>query len=94
MVDADTSWIDYGSTFLVTRRNTGTVPAVPLFRQAIVVAAVRDAMAGLPAEPTAEFSSGSLTLNFTRGSPEEIAAAINRAIAVPEVLRLRVVLRG
>jgi hypothetical protein len=94
LVEADTSWIDYGSTFLVTRRNTATVPTVPLFRQAIVVAAVRAALAGLPAEPTAEFSGGALTLSFARGSAIEVASAINRAIAVPEVLRLRVVLRG
>lgn len=94
LVEGDTSWIDYGSSFLVTRRNTTSLPPVPLFRQAIVVAAVRAAVAGLPAEPTTEFSGGTLTLNFARGSPVEVASAINRAIAVPEVLRLRVVLRG
>ncbi|MFZ4483338.1 MAG: hypothetical protein ACOYOL_05075 [Chthoniobacterales bacterium] len=94
MVQGDTSWIDYGSSFLVTRRGTTTVPAVPLFRQAIVVAAVRATVAGQPAEPTAEFSSGALTLTFTRGSPEEVASTINRAIAVPEVLQVRVVLHG
>jgi len=61
---------------------------VPLFRQAIVLANVRAAIAGLPAPPKAEFQRGLLTLTFGQATSEQIAAAVNRAIEVPEVTRL------
>jgi len=76
-----------GQSVLVTR-GTAAEP-VPLFRQAIVLANVRAAVAGLPAPPKAEFQRGLLTLNFDQATPEQIAAAVNRAIEVPEVTRLR-----
>lgn len=85
LIKADTSWIDYGNAFLVIR---GNHQPVPLFRQAIVLASVRAAVAGSPAAPRAEFYRGLLTLTFGRGTNPEIAAAINRAIAVPEVSRM------
>ncbi len=72
---------------------TGAAPAqpVPLFRQAIVLANVRAAVAGLPAQPKTEFQRGLLTLTFPRGTQAEVAAAVNRALAVPEVSRLQVI---
>ena len=62
---------------------------VPLFRQAIVLANVRAAVAGLPVPPKAEFNRGLLTLTFPPGSTTDAAAAINQVLAVPEVTRLR-----
>ncbi len=72
----------------------GTIPAqpVPLFRQAIVLANVRAAVAGLPAQPKTEFQRGLLTLTFPRGTQAEVATAVNRALTVPEVSRLQVIL--
>jgi outer membrane biosynthesis protein TonB len=78
-----------GNSLLVTRGTTAE--PVPLFRQAIVLANVRAAVAGLPAQPKAEFQRGLLTLTFPRGTQPEVAAAINRAIELPEVNRLRVI---
>ncbi len=92
LIKASTSWLDDGKTLSVTRENAGSAAPVPLFRQAIVLAAVRAAMAGLPAEPRAEFQRGLITLTFGQGSSAQIADAVNRAISVPEVHRLRVVL--
>jgi hypothetical protein len=76
-----------GNSLLVSR-GTATEP-VPLFRQAIVLASVRAAVAGLPAQPKAEFNRGLLTLTFPPGSKTEVTAAINKALTVPEVTRLR-----
>ena len=76
-----------GNSLLVARGPTAA--PVPLFRQAIVLANVRAAVAGLPAPPQAEFQRGLLTLTFPRGSQGEITTAINQALAVPEVTRLR-----
>jgi hypothetical protein len=76
-----------GQSVLVTRG--AAAEPVPLFRQAIVLANVRAAMAGLPAPPKAEFQRGLLTLTFGQASSEQIASAVNRAIEVPEVTRLR-----
>lgn len=73
---------------LVVARGPAAAP-VPLFRQAIVLANVRAAVAGLPAQPQAEFQRGLLTLDFARGSQSEINTAINKALGVPEVTRLR-----
>lgn len=64
---------------------------VPLFRQAIVLAAVRSALADAPASPKASFSHGLLTLEFGGASPGDIAASVRRAISVPEVNRLGVI---
>jgi len=75
-----------GNALVITR---GAPIPVPLFRQAIVLANVRAAVAGLPAQPKAEFQRGLLTLTFPNSSQPEITAAINRALAVPEVNRLR-----
>lgn len=76
-----------GNSLLVSR-GPASQP-VPLFRQAIVLAHVRAAVAGLPAQPKAEFQRGLLTLNFPAGTQPEVATAINRAIEIPEVTRLR-----
>lgn len=73
---------------LLVSRGTATEP-VPLFRQAIVLANVRAAVAGLPAQPKAEFNRGLLTLTFPPGSQSEATAAINKVLTVPEVTRLR-----
>jgi len=73
-----------GHTLFVTR---GANNPVPLFRQAIVLANVRSALAGTPA--TAEFRRGLLTVNFPSGTNRQIAGAINRVLQVPEVTRLR-----
>ena len=73
---------------LLVSRSTTTEP-VPLFRQAIVLANVRAAIAGLPAQPKAEFNRGLLTLTFPPGTQSEATAAINKALTVPEVTRLR-----
>jgi hypothetical protein len=78
-----------GGSLLVTRGTAGE--PVPLFRQAIVLANVRAAVAGLPAQPQAEFQRGLLTLTFPRGTQPEVATAINRTLAIPEVTRLRVI---
>ncbi len=77
---------------VVTRGDTPDAPTVPLFRQAIVLAAVRAAVAGCASPPSAEFKHGLLTLTFAGGTPTEIASAINRAIAVPDVVRVGVML--
>ncbi len=82
--------VQEGNALLVSR-GPASAP-VPLFRQAIVLANVRAAVAGLPAQPKAEFQRGLLTLTFPRGTRPEVAAAINRAIEVPEVTRLRAIL--
>jgi len=76
-----------GQSVLVTRG--AAAEPVPLFRQAIVLANVRAAIAGLPAPPKAEFQRGLLTLTFGQATSEQIASAVNRAIEVPEVTRLR-----
>ena len=78
---------DANNSLLVSRGTTAE--PVPLFRQAIVLANVRAAVAGLPAQPKAEFQRGLLTLTFPPGSQGEAATAINKALTVPEVTRLR-----
>ena len=75
-----------GDALIITR---GAATPVPLFRQAIVLANVRAAVAGLPAQPKAEFQRGLLTLTFPAGTKPDVVSEINRALAVPEVTRLR-----
>ena len=77
---------------MVTRAGAAPAQPVPLFRQAIVLANVRAAVAGLHAQPKTEFQRGLLTLTFPRGTQAEVAAAVNRALAIPEVSRLQVIL--
>jgi hypothetical protein len=77
---------------MVTKAGAAQAQPVPLFRQAIVLANVRSAVADLPAQPKAEFQRGLLPLTFPRGKQAEVAAAVNRAFAVPEVSRIQVVL--
>ena len=77
---------------MVTKAGATPAQPVPLFRQAIVLANVRAAVAGLPAQPKTEFQRGLLTLTFPRGTQAEVAAAVNRALAVPEVSRIQVIL--
>ena len=77
---------------MVTKAGAAPAQPVPLFRQAIVLANVRAAVAGLPAQPKTEFQRGLLTLTFPRGTQAEVAAAVNRALAIPEVSRLQVIL--
>lgn len=86
-IDANVTREPGGKSLLVSR-GADTQP-VPLFRQAIVLADVRATLAGLPAQPKAEFQRGLLTLTFPRGNQSEVTAAINKALAVPEVTRLR-----
>ena len=76
-----------GNALIITRG--AAAPPVPLFRQAIVLANVRAAVAGLPIQPKAEFQRGLLTLTFPPARQSEVTAAINRALAVPEVNRVR-----
>ena len=64
---------------------------VPLFRQAIVLANVRSAVADLPAPPQAEFRQGLLTLKFREATPGQVSAAVNRVMALPDVARVQVV---
>jgi hypothetical protein len=93
LIKGQSRWTDGSRTALVVtdQRGPGSDDPVPLFRQAIVIASVRSAVAGSPAAPEAAFRNGQLTLAFRRGSPSEVAAAVNRALAVPEVTRLVVV---
>lgn len=91
LINADSTWTTYGRSLIVTR---GADIAVPIFRQAIVLAAVRDALADSPVAPKAEFLKGMLTLTFNKGTSAEIARDINRAIAVPEVAKLAVWVGG
>jgi len=75
-----------GNALIITR---GAATPVPLFRQAIVLANVRAAVAGLPAQPKAEFQRGLLTLTFPPATQSEVTAAINRVLSVSEVNRVR-----
>jgi hypothetical protein len=77
-----------GANAIVASRGTAG-DAVPLFRQAIVLANARSAVAGLPAAPRTDFQQGMLTLTFDRGTPDQIAAAVNRVLDLPEITRLR-----
>lgn len=92
MINAHARWVDFGQSMIVTRANTPDAPTVPLFRQAIVLAAVRAAVAGCASPPVAEFKHGLLMLTFAGGTPADIANAVNRAIAVPDVVRVGVML--
>lgn len=89
-IKGETSWTDGGKALVVKERSPANAVAVPLFRQAIVLAKVRAALAGSPASPTAEFRHGMLTLTFPRGNNTEIADAANRALSTPEVNQLRI----
>lgn len=93
MIKGETRWEDNRRDALIVTDQRGAAAAepVPLFRQAIVIASVRSAVAGSAAAPEASFRNGQLTLTFRRGTPSEVAAAVNRALAVPEVGRLVVV---
>ena len=75
----------------MTKTGAAQAQPVPLFRQAIVLANVRATVAGLPAQPKAEFQRGLLTLTFPNGTEAEVEAAVKRALAVPEVRRIQVV---
>ena len=83
--------IGAGQAFIVTKPGAPASPSVPLFRQAIVLANVRASVAGLPHPPQAEFRQGLLTLTFPSGSKADATAAINKALAVPEVTRVQVI---
>lgn len=92
LVRAKSTWIEKGRSLVVTRNTSGQ--PVPLFRQAIVLAEVRATLAKATARPQAEFLRGQLTLKFSRGTPAQIADAINRTISIPEVQKLVVFLPG
>jgi hypothetical protein len=79
------------SSALIIKPGAPATKPVPLFRQAIVLANVRAAVADLPAPPQAEFRQGLLTLKFRGASSDQIAAAVNRAMTVPDVARVQVV---
>jgi hypothetical protein len=93
LIKGETRWADNRRDALIVTDQRGATAGepVPLFRQAIVIASVRSAVAGSAAAPEASFRNGQLTLAFRRGTPSEVAAAVNRALAVPEVGRLVVV---
>jgi len=82
------TWVQPGRTLAVRTGSGGT--AVPLFRQAIVLANVRAAVAAARVEPRTDFQRGQLSLVFNKGTSPQIADAINRALAVPEVNHLTV----
>lgn len=92
LIRAKSSWIEQGRSLAVIRNAPGQ--PVPLFRQAIVLAEVRATLAKTPVRPKAEFRRGQLTLTFSRGTPAQIADAINRTIGIPEVQRLVAVFPG
>jgi hypothetical protein len=79
------------SAAIISKPGAPATQPVPLFRQAIVLANVRAAVAGLPAPPQAEFRHGLLTLRFRETTPDQVAAAVNRAMSVPEVTRVQVI---
>ncbi len=93
LIKGETRWADNRREALIVtdQRGAAATEPVPLFRQAIVIASVRSAVAGSAAAPEASFRNGQLTLTFRRGTSSEVAAAVNRALAVPEVGRLVVV---
>lgn len=76
---------------IISKPGAPATQPVPLFRQAIVLANVRAAVAGLPAPPQAEFRQGLLTLRFRETTPDQVTAAVNRAMSVPEVTRVQVI---
>jgi hypothetical protein len=92
LIRARATWIEPGRSLAVIRASSGQ--PVPLFRQAIVLAEVRAALARTPARPQAEIRRGQLTLIFSQGTTPQIADAINRTLGVPEVQRLTVILPG
>jgi hypothetical protein len=79
------------SAAIISKPGAPATQPVPLFRQAIVLANVRAAVAGLPAPPQAEFRQGLLTLKFREATPDQVALAVNRAMSVPEVTRVQVI---
>ena len=81
----------FSSALIIKPGAPATQQPVPLFRQAIVLANVRAAVADLPAPPQAEFRQGLLTLKFRGANSDQIAAAVNRAMTVPDVARVQVV---
>ena len=89
MVNGSFAWIESGRSFSASagKQPSGATP-VPLFRQAIVLADVRAALASSPARPVATFRQGTLTLSFSGGSDSEIADAVNRALQTGEVSRV------
>lgn len=93
VIGSGATWAVPGKTVIVNRGVAGSTPAVPLFRQAGVLASVRAAVQDSPAQPQAEFRRGVLTLTFNRGSNDEIAAAVNKALSIPEARKLQVSLQ-
>ena len=90
MIGSGAKWTVPGRTLAVKSGNPATQQPVPLFRQAGTLAAVRAALAGSSARPQAEFRNGVLTLTFERGSNEEIASAVNKALSVTGSRNLQV----
>lgn len=90
LLHGNASWNTYGRDLVVTHRVVSQ--PVPIFRQAIVLAAVRAELAKSPIEPKAEFLKGILTLTFDRGTSAEVAADINRTLDIPEVAALNALL--
>jgi hypothetical protein len=86
-----TSTAPFSSALIIKRGAPATQQPVPLFRQAIVLANVRAAVADLPAPPQAEFRQGLLTLKFRGANSDQIAAGVNRAMSIPDVARVQVV---
>lgn len=92
LIRAKATWIEHGRSLVVITSTAGQ--PVPLFRQAIVLASVRAALAKGSIRPDAEFRRGLLTLTFSNGTPAQIAEAINRALSIPEVRKLVAILPG
>lgn len=87
------SWMDYGSTIIITRGGTAARQPVPLFRQAGMLASVRAALSSSPIHPWTEFRHGQLVLTFTEGSNTEIAAAVNKALSASEARNAKVIVQ-
>lgn len=93
MIGSGATWSVPGESMTVIRGGATSSQPVPIFRQAGTLAAVRAALAASPAQPRAEFRNGVLTLEFDRGSNEDIASAVNKTLSVTGSRNLRVTLQ-
>lgn len=82
-----------GPVLHVRPRGAVTDEPLPLFRQAIVLTALRSELRnGTAAAPRVDIRDGVVVLAFSGGTAAEIAAAIDRAVTTPHVSRVRAVL--
>lgn len=89
LVQGSFRWTDPGRSFTATANDVRPeVPPVPLFRQAIVLADVRAALASSPARPKADFRHGALSIEFRGANDAQIADAVNRVFATGAIERV------